>query len=213
MLPASNVMPPGIPGRVPYNPLSGHVPWSTDPARARALLTQAGKLGFVIAFPYAPDNPSSKAVKNVIVPALTEAGFDPRPVAVRADKYGAFQDRPQAPINVRNFAWGSDWPSGSASFPALFQTTHIDDPKVGFANNFEAFSSSSVDARIGAITRLLPAQQPAAWNALDKFIQTRYFPLVVTGYGGTAMMRGSKVHDAVDDPTIGMPTWKNIWVG
>jgi hypothetical protein len=59
---------------------------------------------------------------------------------------------------------------------------------------------------------LLLTEHAPAWNALDKLIQTKYFPMVVTGYGGVAMMRGSKVHNDFDD-TFGMPTWKDIWLG
>ena len=70
-----------------------------------------------------------------------------------------------------------------------------------------------MDDRIRAIPHLLLTQQAPAWNALDKLIQTRYFPLVVTGYDGVAMMRGSKVHNDVDDATLGLPTWKDIWLG
>ena len=33
-------------------------------------------------------------------------------------------------------------------------------------------------------------------------IQTRYFPVVVTGYGGVAMMRGSKVHNDARRPDV-----------
>ncbi len=61
--------------------------------------------------------------------------------------------------------------------------------------------------------RLPLAEQPAAWNALDQLIQTRYFPVVVTGYDGVAMMRGSKVHHDYVDPNFGLPTWKDLWIG
>jgi hypothetical protein len=77
----------------------------------------------------------------------------------------------------------------------------------------EFFSSSAVDDRIDRIPQLLLTERPAAWNALDHFIQTKYFPVVVVGHAGVAMMRGSKVHNVVDDPTFGMPTWKDIWLG
>ncbi len=55
--PASNVMPPGTPGRVAYNPLPGHAPWATEPAEARAMLAQVGQLGYPIRFAYSADAP------------------------------------------------------------------------------------------------------------------------------------------------------------
>jgi peptide/nickel transport system substrate-binding protein len=211
-LPATNVMPPGTPARVGYNPLPGHTPGSTDPAKSKALLREAGKLQYVIKFPYVTDDPLSLAAKNVAVRALSAAGFDPQPVgATAATIYAKLQANPQADVNVRSNGWCNDWPSGSGILPAIFHTRDL--AAVGSSGNYEAFSSKVVDDRITAISHLLLTEQPAAWNALDKFIQTKYFPVIVTGYGGAAMMRGSKVHNANDDTTFGEPTWKDVWLG
>jgi peptide/nickel transport system substrate-binding protein len=206
--PASNLTPPGFPGRVAFNPLPGHVPGSTDPVQAKALLTAAGKLGFPIRFPFATDDPTSLAVERVIARALRAAGFDPQPVGrTRLHNYH-FQSRPDAPLNVRSSGWCPDWPSGNSWFPATYQSTDV--PTDG---NWEVFSSRAVDDRMDAIPTLLLAQQAPAWNALDKLVQTQHFPIVVTGYSGVAMMRGSKVHNVHDDPILGLPTWKDIWLG
>ena len=60
---------------------------------------------------------------------------------------------------------------------------------------------------------MLPIEeQPAAWNELDEFIATEYFPLFVLGYGGVAMAHGSKIEGFEVDTAAGMPTWKGIWV-
>ena len=210
-IPATNIMPPGIPGRTTYNPLPGHTAGTTDPAKAKQLLQQAGKLGFEIKFPYATDVPSSVAVKNVVVQALTQAGFKVSPVATTsANSVADVLDNPSADVNVRAASWCSDWPSGSSWIPPLFQTTDI--AHVGFGSNFTAFSNKAVDDRINEIQLLPLKEQPAAWNALDKEIQTKYFPAIATGYSGAAMMRGSSVHGMYVDGTLGMPTWKDMWV-
>jgi peptide/nickel transport system substrate-binding protein len=117
---------------------------------------------------------------------------------------------PNAPVNVRSAGWCSDWPSGSSWMPPEFQSTDI--ATSGFGSNYSAFSNKAVDARMNAIQLLPLAKQPAAWNALDKLIQTKYFPVIVTGYGGDAMMRGSRVMGDNDDDTLGMPTFKDMWV-
>jgi peptide/nickel transport system substrate-binding protein len=211
-VPASNVMPPGVPGRVEYNPLPGHEPASTDPAKAKQLLTQAGKLGFELKFAYSTDVPTSVASKDVYVQAFEAAGFKVSPVATTsANGYTDYTSNPKADVNIRSIGWCSDWPSGSSWMPPEFQTTDI--ATSGFGSNFEAFSEKAVDDRISAIQLLPLDQQAAAWNALDKEIQTTYFPVVVTGYGGVAMMRGSKVHKAYDDTTFGNFTWKDMWIG
>jgi peptide/nickel transport system substrate-binding protein len=211
-IPASNVMPPGIPGRTPYNPLPGHTPGSTDPAKAKALLQQAGKLGFEIKFAYQTDVPTAVAVKDVIAQALTQAGFKATPVATTSAAYVAgFLQNPNAPVNVRSSTWCSDWPSGSSWMPPQFQTTDIQ--ASGFGANYAAFSNPAVDKRMNEIQLLPLDRQPAAWNALDKMIAMKYFPAFATGYGGDAMMRGSRVRGFNDDNTLGMPTFKDMWIG
>ena len=117
---------------------------------------------------------------------------------------------PKAPVNVRSVGWCSDWPSGSSWMPPEFQSTDI--ATSGFGSNYAAFNNKAVDARINAIQLLPLKEQPGAWNALDKTIQTKYYPVIVTGYGGVAMMRGSKVMNMVDDTTFGMPEWKDMWI-
>lgn len=210
-VPASNIMPPGTPGRVAYNPLPGHQPGTTDAAKAKAMLAAAGKSGYPIKFAYYTDDPNSVAVKDVVSQALQQAGFSPQPFATTSSNYVTnVLTNTKADVNVRSVGWCSDWPSGSSFIPPLFQSTDI--AKNGFGSNYAAFSEAAVDARINSLQLLPLDKQPAAWNALDKTIQDKYFPVVVTGYGGVAMTRGSNVHNDFNDPVVGMPTWKDIWV-
>jgi peptide/nickel transport system substrate-binding protein len=209
--PATNALPPGMPGRVVYNPLPGHTPWTTDPGKAKELLSEAGKLGYPIRFAYPGDVPVWLALKDTLVQALTAAGFDPQPLRTTSTHFDAIRSDPAAPINLRQSGACSDWPTGSGLIPFMFRSTDI--ANVGLGGNVEAFSSREVDDRMDAVAGRLLTDQPAAWNALDRFIQMRYFPVVVVGYAGVAMMRGSKVHNDLDDDTVGMPTWKDIWLG
>jgi hypothetical protein len=56
-------------------------------------------------------------------------------------------------------------------------------------------------------------EQPAAWNKRDRTLQDTYFPVVVTGCHGVALMCGKDVHGfSIDDP-LGMPTWSTITLG
>jgi peptide/nickel transport system substrate-binding protein len=57
-IPASNLMPPGLPGRTPYN-VTGRKGFSTDPAKARTLLKSANALGYEIRFLFRTDDPIS----------------------------------------------------------------------------------------------------------------------------------------------------------
>jgi peptide/nickel transport system substrate-binding protein len=209
-IPATNLMPPGLPGRKAYN-VTGRKGFSTDPAKAKALLKQANAMGYEIKFLFRTDDPISVKTKDSTVKALTEAGFKATPVPTTTADYVAARDNTTEDINVRSAGWCSDWPSGSTWLPTLYGSTHPDTTK-SFGTNYTAFGNKSVDAKMDAIQRLPLEKQAAAWNSLDKQIATKYFPLFPTYYTGIAQAHGSKIQGDNDDNTLGMPTWKNIWI-
>ena len=55
-IPATNLMPPGVPGRTPYN-VTGRQGFDTDPAKAKALLKSANAMGYEIKFLFRTDDP------------------------------------------------------------------------------------------------------------------------------------------------------------
>ena len=85
-VPASNLMPPGLPGRKPYNVLD-HGDFQTDPAKAKELLKQAGAQGYEIKFLFRTDDAVNVKVKDAVVKALTEAGFKATPVPTTTADY------------------------------------------------------------------------------------------------------------------------------
>lgn len=207
----TNLMPPGIPGRTEFNPLPDHEPGSTDTAKAKALLEEAGAVGFEVKWLFANDDPASVKAKDVVVKSLEEAGFKASPVASTIADFSTERANPDnKKINVRSGGWCSDWPSGGSWFPPVLQSTNLDEE--GLGSNYAAFSEPEVDQKIEDIMLLPTEEQPAAWNELDKFIAEEYFPLFVIGYGGVAQAHGSRIEGHNIDTTFGMPTWKNIWV-
>jgi peptide/nickel transport system substrate-binding protein len=206
----TNLMPPGVPGRVEYNPLPGHELGQTDPAKAKQLLQEAGKVGYEIRFLYMTDDPLSVDGKDATVAGLEKAGFKATPVATTVAKYSTVRADPNADINVRSAGWCSDWPSGSSWIPPVLQSTNLKEE--GLGSNYGAFSEKSVDEQIKKIQTMPIEDQPKAWNDLDEMAMTKYFPLFVTGYYGAAMMRGSNINGFEDDTVFSMPTWKDIWL-
>ncbi len=209
-IPATNLMPPGLPGRTAYN-VTGHKAFQTDPAKAKALLKSANATGYEIRFLFRTDDPINVKVKDAVVKALTEAGFKATPVPTTTANYVAARDNTTENINVRSAGWCSDWPSGSTWLPTLFGSTNPNKTH-SFGTNYTAFSNKSVDAQMNAIQQLPLDKQAAAWNSLDKTIAQKYFPLFTTYYTGIAQAHGSKIMGDNDDNTLGMPTWKDIWV-
>ena len=59
-------MPPGIPGREEYNPVEGHGPFQTDPAKAKQILADSGNEGYEIKFLFSTTPTSRSAGKDVL---------------------------------------------------------------------------------------------------------------------------------------------------
>jgi peptide/nickel transport system substrate-binding protein len=209
-IPATNLMPPGLPGRTAYN-VTGRQGFESDPAKAKALLKQANAMGYEIKFLFRTDDPISVKGKDAIVRGLTEAGFKATPVPTTTANYAAARDNTSEDINVRSAGWCSDWPSGSTWLPTVLGSTNPSKTH-SFQANFSAFGNKAADNQMAAIQKLPLEQQAAAWNDLDKKIATQYFPLFTTYYTGVAQAHGSRIMGDNDDNTLGMPTWKDIWV-
>ena len=96
-----NLMPPGVPGREPYDPVEGHGPFQTDPAKAKQILTDSGNLGYEIKFLFATDSDTSVASKDTLVKGLEAAGFKATPVASTQAKFVADRDDVNGDINLR----------------------------------------------------------------------------------------------------------------
>jgi peptide/nickel transport system substrate-binding protein len=209
-IPATNLMPPGLPGRTAYN-VTGRQGFDTDPAKAKALLKSANALGFEIKFLFRTDDPINVKAKDATVKALTEAGFKATPVPTTTANYAAARDNTEEDINVRSAGWCSDWPSGSTWLPTLFANTNPSKSH-SFGTNYSTFTNKAVQNQMDAIQKMPLADQADAWNQLDHTIAQKYFPLFTTYYTGIAQAHGSKIEGDFDDNTVGMPTWKNIWI-
>jgi peptide/nickel transport system substrate-binding protein len=209
-IPATNLMPPGVPGRTPYNVTSHHA-FQTNPDKAKSLLTSANALGFEIRFLFPTDDPIQVKVKDALVEALTAAGFKATPVPTTMANYATARGSSSENINVRAGGWCSDWPSGSTWIPNLYGSTNPDETN-SLGANYSALNNKAVDNQINAIRSLPLDQQAAAWNNLDETVAQKYFPLFTTWYGGIAQAHGSKIHGDFDDVTVGMPTWKDMWI-
>jgi len=210
-IPATNVMVPGTPGREEYNPVPDHDEFVTDPDKARELLKEAGALGFEIRFQWRTDNELNTKSKDVFVKAMEAAGFKATPVPTTEANFVAERDNPDTDINYRSSAWCADWPSGATWIPTLFQT--VDYEALGdTGTNSSLFSEPSIDAEIKDTLSLPADEQPAAWNALDKEIMTKYLPIIPQWYGGQAMAHGTRIKGFENDNTLGAPTFDRIWV-
>jgi peptide/nickel transport system substrate-binding protein len=209
--PATNMMAPATSRWVRYNPLPGHVPGTTNAARARAILTRASQLHFPIRFAFITDQPPSGKVTSIMVRAFRHAGFAATRVRSTSATYADdVLNNPRAPVNLRMVGWCADWPTGGSWVPQLFSPGV---PNGTQAGDYAYFPSALTNARVNAILRLPLARQPAAWSAFERQVERKYLVLIPTAYPANTMTRGSQIHGAFLDPVYGNPTYQDIWVG
>jgi len=214
---ADQILPPGVPGRVDYNYLPDHELGTTDPAKAKALLQEAGAEGFELVWPWFEDGSGiNTKVKDILVKAYKEAGFTPKPYAATPETYSDIRKNPDLPINLRAAGWFSDWPSGGTWFPPLLTCGSdwkgADLGETGFGSNYAAFCEETVDAKVAEIKASPLDDQPKLWGELDQTIMEEYMPWIPLYNGGTVQAHGSKIKGHEIDVTGGMPTLKIIWV-
>src|SRR4051794_24832122 len=183
-VPATNLLPPGIPGRTSLT-VAGHPGFSTQPGAARRLLVRAGAVGTPLRFHDDPDDPVSRRTRGALVRSLRAAGFDPEPVR-------------GAPGDLRTVTRCGAWPTGSEWLRPVYGPSGLDLP--------------AFEHRVRTIDRLPLDQMAEKWNALDRDILRHRQLIVPLWYGGVAMQHGSRVRGMADDTVLGMPTWKSLWV-
>jgi peptide/nickel transport system substrate-binding protein len=210
-VPGTAILPPGTAGRKEYDPL-GNKGRETDPAKSKELLKKAG-FGpgeFEIKFLFASDDPLAVAAKNEIVKGLEAGGFKATPIASTTETIRTDRTDYKSPINVRSSGWCSDWPTGGSWFPAQW-----DGDLVGVEGmpNLANFKQADMDAQQDKILDTMSPEQAApAWGDFDKAMQEKYYPAVVTGYDGVAMIHGSKVGGMANDNVRGMPTFARMYI-
>ncbi|NUS51775.1 MAG: ABC transporter substrate-binding protein [Nocardioidaceae bacterium] len=210
-VPGTSILPPGTAGRVEYDAL-GNKGVQTDPAKAKALLKEAGyKPGeYEIKFLFASDDDLAVSSKNEIVKGLTAAGFKATPIASTSETIRTDRTDPDSAQNVRSSGWCSDWPSGTTWFPAQWAGNLVGVEGMPNPAQFKVKKMDDEQDRI--LDTLSPAQVPQAWGEFDKTMETTYYPAVNLGYSGTAMIRGSRVGGMANDNIRGMPTFARMYI-
>jgi peptide/nickel transport system substrate-binding protein len=192
-VPATNLLPPGIGGRVPVT-VRGHRGFATQPLVSRRILANAGALGTPLTLAWGPGTPTGGRERDVLLAALRRGGFAPQAVGPGVAAAADLQTR----------TWCGSWPDGSAWLEPLYQ------PASGA--DVEHFTSSYVGHQVDRIEHAPLDEQPPWWNRLDHTVLRRWQPIVPVWYVGVAMAHGSAIQGMADDTVLGMPTWTGLWV-
>jgi len=207
--PASTVMPPSVPGYTKYAAVPGlSGVGAGDPAAAKKMLTDAGKLGFELTWYYDNTKPIPQQTTQARKTALTAAGFTVNPIGVPTAQLRKNTGNYDSPVNMGQSpaGWCSDWPSGGSWFPVLFQSHSITD-----GQSWGMLSDTTLDKQISDIAALPADQATAKWGDMDKQIMNLYVAIPLY-YDKMAIVQGTKVGGAEGDGTMGMPFFPNMFV-
>ncbi|MEW2509661.1 ABC transporter substrate-binding protein [Streptomyces sp. NPDC046870] len=191
---ATTILSPVTPGYQKFDLYGTDKKPGGDPAKAKALLKEAGKLGqkLVIAYQHS-DNAvkSAVAIKN----ALEAAGF--QVVNKQVDKSTFYTQIGKIDNDYDLFAagWSPDWPNGYSVFYPCWSGKNIGDGR----SNYAQLNDPSVNKAIDAAAKIAdPEEANKAWGNVDR--QIMELAAVVPDYHSIRnWMYGSKVGNVVFD--------------
>ena len=209
--PATTILPKVTPGWADYDIFGTGGKGDGDPAKAKKMLEEAGKLGFEIVWSYANDDEIAAQVSAVREQKLKAAGFKTKAIPMPRDQRRADTDNPKSQVNIRVQGWCLDWPSATTVFPAIFDGRLIA-LNPGSAPNKSFLNEKEVNDEIDRIGSLPIEDQPAEWAGLDKMLTEKYVPVVPDYFGKTNFLHGSKVGGVVLDVYGGGPDYTKLFV-
>ncbi|MFC9157301.1 ABC transporter substrate-binding protein [Streptomyces bauhiniae] len=191
---ASTILSPVTPGYADFDLYGTTKKPAGDPAKAKALLKEAGKLGqkLVIAYQQS-DNMVKQAVQ--IKSALEEAGFVV--VNKQIDKSTFYTQIGKIDNGYDLFAagWSPDWPNGYSVFYPCWSGKNIGNGR----SNYAQLNDPSVNKAIDAASKIADVDAAnKAWGAIDRQIMD-LAPVVPDYHSIRNWMYGSKVGNVIYD--------------
>ncbi|WP_369391659.1 ABC transporter substrate-binding protein [Streptomyces sp. CG1] len=170
-----------------------------DPAKAKALLQKAGKLGMKLTFGYI-NTPEGQQYSTAMAAGLQKAGFNVQRQEIPAETYYDQVSKLNNNYDIFHTAWGADWPSSSTVIPPLYDGRVIADG----AQNYSQVNDPKINSEIDRINKITdPVKAAAEWETLDEYIVKDSVNVVPTAYYKQSQIAGSKVGGLVYDDVIG----------
>jgi peptide/nickel transport system substrate-binding protein len=170
-----------------------------DPAKAKKLLQEAGKVGMKLTFGYI-NTPEGQQYSTAMAAGLKKAGFNVQRQEIPAETYYDQVSKLKNNYDIFHTAWGADWPSSSTVIPPLYDGRAIADG----AQNYSQVNDPKINSEIDRINKITdPAKAAAAWEKLDQYIVKDVVNVVPTAYYKQTQIAGSKIGGLVYDDVIG----------
>lgn len=170
-----------------------------DPAKAKALLKKAGKVGMKLTFGYI-NTPEGQQYSTAMAAGLKKAGFDVQRQEIPAETFYDQVSKLNNNYDIFHTAWGADWPSASTVIPPLYDGRAIADG----ATNYSQINDPKVNSDIDRINKITdPVKSAAEWEKVDQYLVKDVVNVVPTAYYKQTQIAGSKVGGLVYDDVIG----------
>ncbi|MFJ6072517.1 ABC transporter substrate-binding protein [Streptomyces sp. NPDC093065] len=191
---ATTIFSPVTPGYTKFDLYGTTKKPGGDPAKAKALLKEAGKVGQKLVIAY---QQSDNAVKQAVAikKALEEAGF--KVVNKQVDKSTFYTQigKIDNGFDLMAAGWSPDWPNGYSVFYTCWSGENIGNGR----SNYAQLNDTSVNKAIEAASKITDSEEAnKAWGAIDR--QVMELAAVVPDYHPIRnWMYGSKVGNVVYD--------------
>ncbi|MFD6420268.1 ABC transporter substrate-binding protein [Streptomyces sp. NPDC060194] len=190
---AGGLLAPTLPGfEADYDPFGKLKKRNGDPAAAKKMLEEAGKVGMKLTYAYA-NTPIRQQQSVILEAALTKAGFDVQKKELDGATWYEQVGKVDNKLDIYMTGWGQDWSSPSTVIPPSFDGTQIQDGSSNYTHLNDPKVNSEIK-RIGAITD--PEKATEEWNKLHHYIVEEINPAVPIYYTKQFQIYGSNVGGA-----------------
>ncbi|WP_329122360.1 ABC transporter substrate-binding protein [Streptomyces sp. NBC_01465] len=186
---ATNLLSPSLAGWKASDPFGKKTHPSGDPAKAKEILTKAGKLNTEIVYGY-PNTDVQQKVSVVVTQALERAGFKVQKKEVDSNVWRTAIAEVGNKFDIYRTSWGADWPVASTVVPLLYDGRIIADGGSNYAHIDVPGVNSEID-RVNAVPDVKTAAPE--WMTLADKIFTEDVPGVPTFYNKLYSVWGSNV--------------------
>ena len=190
---AGGLMAPTLPGYdANYDPFGKHKKPNGDPAKAKALLEEAGvKAGTKLTYAYS-NTPRGQKQQVIIKDALEKIGFDVQAKEIDSASFYEQIGKVKNPYDIYMTGWGQDWSSPSTVITPVYDGTLISDG----ASNYSHINDAEVNQLIQKALTEQPEAAAKTWEQAHHRIVEEINPAVPVYYSKQIQLFGSNIGGA-----------------
>lgn len=204
----TNLISPTISGFKAYDPFGKLANPNGDPAKAKALLKEAGVSNLKLTLAFA-NTAKWQNFAATLKNAFAKAGIDLQTQSIDPTSYYTLIGKANNQYDLYRTGWGADWSNGSTVIPPTEDGRIIADGSPNYSHLNDPHVNSEID-RINAMTDL-PAQQ-AAWESLSEYIVKNDVPAVPYMYDKFFQIYGSGLGGVTYNQNVGVINCNTVYV-